>query len=299
MNRSVRVRGVRTVRSALAGALASGVLVGGLAFAAPAGADVTVAPAQAYRGDAAKLTFRVPDERTGAYTTRVELRLPESTPIAEVYPMSVPDWGPSTTTRPLDQALTGIHHGAVTEVTSMVTWVRTAPPAAAGGVAELVVSLGPMPEAEELVFDLTQTYSDGTQVRWSGPPGPATAGTGPAPVVALLPSSAMAPAPAGNEAGNSEVAGAGEPATDGFSNVLRIGLLLVLLVVAALGGAAVARRRHPATVTGVPALPGPPADSSDAAATTAGEPATAGDAEPAGDAARTEAAGSSRWRLRS
>lgn len=242
---SVRSGAVPAVRAALVGAMAAGALAGGLTFASPALADVTVTPAQAYRGDAARLTFRVPDERTGSYTTKVELRLPESTPIAEVYPMSVPDWGPSTTTRPLDEPLRGIHHGPVSEVTSTVTWVRTAPPATPA-VAELVVSLGPMPEAEWLVFDVTQTYSDGTQVHWNTPPGAAVAGANPAPVVALAAPPAPAVADADDGTGTTSEP---EPATDRFSDVLRVGLLIVLLVTAALAGAAIARRRQPTAAT--------------------------------------------------
>ncbi|WP_329104001.1 YcnI family protein [Micromonospora sp. NBC_01699] len=253
---SVRAGRTPAVRIALLGVA----LAGGLWFATPASADVTVTPAQAYRGDAAKLTFRVPDERAGAYTSRVELRLPESAPVAEVYPMSVPDWGPTTTTRPVTQPLGGIHHGNVTEVTSAIIWTRTAPPASPG-VAELVVALGPMPEAEQLVFDVTQTYSDGTQVRWSTPPGSATgAGTGPAPVVALLaPAAPPPPPPATDSDGTNEVAAGDDVATDRFSDVLRVGLLIVLLATAALGGAAVARRRHPATSPAAPTTPTPDA----------------------------------------
>ncbi|MFK3984859.1 DUF1775 domain-containing protein [Micromonospora sp. NPDC050397] len=265
---SVRSGAVPAVRAALVGGAAAGILAGGLMFAAPALADVTVTPAQAYRGDAARLTFRVPDERAGAYTTKVELRLPESTPIAEVYPMSVPDWGPSTTTRSLDQPLRGVHHGTVTDVTSTVTWVRTAPPATPG-VAELVLSLGPMPEAEWLVFDVTQTYSDGTQVRWNTLPGAAVAGASPAPVVALA--APPAPAPADPGAGP-EATAQDEPATDGFSDVLRVGLLIVLLVTAALAGAAIARRRQPATLNADPEPEPAEADEPDAPADPTSEP---------------------------
>ncbi|MGW4465209.1 DUF1775 domain-containing protein [Micromonospora sp. NPDC004704] len=285
MTGSVRAGRTPAVGAALLGALLAGVLGGGAAFAVPAAADVTVTPAQAYRGDAAKLTFRVPDERAGAYTTRVELRLPESAPVAEVYPMSVPDWGPTTTTRPLNQPLGGIHHGAVTEVTSAIIWTRTAPPAAPG-VAELVVSLGPMPDTEQLVFDVTQTYSDGTQVRWSTPPGSAAAaGTGPAPVVALLAPAAPPPAAPGAAADAEDGTGAtasDDVATDRFSDVLRVGLLIALLVTAALAGAAIARRRQPE-----PAPDPEPAAPTPAAASTAESTTPTGSADPNAPAATT------------
>ncbi|MEV4626161.1 DUF1775 domain-containing protein [Micromonospora sp. NPDC049523] len=309
MTGSVRAGKNPAVRAALLGALVIGALGGGTAFAVPARADVTVTPAQAYRGDAAKLTFRVPDERAGAYTTRVELRLPESAPVAEVYPMSVPDWGPTTTTRPVTQPLGGIHHGKVTEVTSAIIWTRTAPPAAPG-VAELVVSLGPMPETEQLVFDVTQTYSDGTQVRWSTPPGSAAAaGSGPAPVVALLAPAAPPPAAAGAAPGDedgTETTASDDVATDGFSDVLRVGLLIVLVITAALAGAAIARRRQPEPAPDpeptapIPA-PSGVADPTASAATTSERSTTEPEPEPADAAAGSSPAPDTptRWRLRS
>src|SRR2546422_908007 len=45
-------------------------LVGMVLGAAPAAAEVTVTPSEAVRGDAAKLTFRVTEDRKPAYTTQ-------------------------------------------------------------------------------------------------------------------------------------------------------------------------------------------------------------------------------------
>lgn len=131
--------------------------------------DVTVTPDQAVRGDAAKLIFRVTDERGAAYTTKIELLLPEAAPIAEVWPLTVPDWAPSVVTRKLDRPLDGLHHGRVSEVTSQITWIR-AEGAPRADAAELQVSLGPMPETDRMLFAVVQTYSDGAVVRWDAQP---------------------------------------------------------------------------------------------------------------------------------
>lgn len=149
--------------------VAGTVLCGTVLVTAPARADVSVTPRQAVRGEAANLTIRVTDERGAAYTTKVELLLPEATPIAEVWPLSVPDWAPKVVSRKLDRPITGVHHGQVTEVTSQITWFR-ATSAKPSDVAELQVSLGPMPETDRLVLGVVQTYSDGTVVRWDAPP---------------------------------------------------------------------------------------------------------------------------------
>lgn len=157
-------------RRRLAAAVSGVAFCGAVVLAAtPARADVTVTPDRVVRGEAAKLTFRVTEDREGAHTTKVELLFPESDPIAEVWPLTVPDWAPAISMRPLDRPLDGLHHGRVTEVTSRITWVRatSAKPTAA---AELLVSIGPIPETDRLVFTVIQTYSDGTVVRWDQPP---------------------------------------------------------------------------------------------------------------------------------
>src|SRR5437879_2124241 len=92
---------IRDWRTAVVGLGAA--VVGAVAFAAPAAADVTVTPSEAPRGGPTELAFHIPDDRPGAYTTKIELVPPEATPIAEIYPMSVDGWAPMTTTRKLDQ----------------------------------------------------------------------------------------------------------------------------------------------------------------------------------------------------
>jgi uncharacterized protein YcnI len=156
---------------------------GALAFASPAAADVVTTPSEATRGDGVKMTLRLPEERPGAYTAKVELLAPESTPIGEIYPMSVDDWAPSSTTRRVSEAVAGLHGFPITEVTASITWIRVSGAPAAGQSAELTVSMGPMPtQGNEVVFTVVQTYSDGTVVRWADPAG----GAHPAVVMRLI-----------------------------------------------------------------------------------------------------------------
>ncbi|MEO3743418.1 YcnI family protein [Plantactinospora sp. B5E13] len=166
-------------------------VVGTASGAGPASADVTLTPTQAVRGESVKLTFRVTEDRAPAHTTRVEMRLPDATPIAETTPMSVPGWAPRVATRTLDQPLVGMHHGRTSEVVTAITWFR-AEDAEEGAPVELTVSLGPLPEVGQLVFTVLQTYSDGVVTRWDQQP--AADASRPAPVLTLLPAG---PAPAG------------------------------------------------------------------------------------------------------
>ncbi|MEU7844400.1 YcnI family protein [Micromonospora sp. NPDC049114] len=163
-------------------------------------ADVTTTPTEARQGDAVRLEFSVPEERAGTKTTRIEVRLPADAPVAEVYPMSVDGWAPKISSRTLDKPVTGIHSSGVSTVTTAVTWVRVG--AGTSGPAQLALSMGPLPQAERLTFEVVQTYADGTVVRWAG-----ADGAHPAPVLNLLPAAAGAAGPVGH-------GGHGAPAPD-------------------------------------------------------------------------------------
>jgi uncharacterized protein YcnI len=173
----------RTRRRSL---LALAAAVGLLGLSPAAWADVRVSPDQARQGDGADLTFQVVEDEPGAWTTAVQLVLPADTPIAEVYPLSVPDWTPKiaygSAKRPVP-AGTPHAHGDGSTVTTSITWYRAGKPAG-GAPSELMISLAPLPQSDRLAFGVVQTYSDGRVRRWA-------AGSGP--VVRLEPA---APAPA-------------------------------------------------------------------------------------------------------
>jgi hypothetical protein len=174
-------------------------------------ADVTTTPTEARQGDAVRLEFSVPEERTGTKTKQIEVRLPADAPIAEVYPMSVDGWAPRLSSRTLDKPVAGIHSSGVSTVTTAVTWVRVGE--GGPGPARLALSMGPMPQAERLTFEVVQTYADGTVVTWAD-----TAGAHRAPVLTLLPAAAGGAGPVGHGGHGAPAAGgpgAGGPGAGG------------------------------------------------------------------------------------
>jgi len=167
-----------------------------IALGPAAVADVNISPAQADQGSAAALTLQVRNDRPDVFTTKVEVQFPQANPIAEIYPMSVPNWAPIATSRNVDTPLQGIHNSGLTVVTSAITWTRSTDAPKAPAVENLQVELGPLPESSQLVLTVLQTYSDGKVVRWSGP-----TATGTGTVLRLQPlAAAAAPTAADDEA---------------------------------------------------------------------------------------------------
>ncbi|MEU0552100.1 DUF1775 domain-containing protein [Micromonospora sp. NPDC005979] len=179
--------------------------------AAAQAADVTTTPTEARQGDAVRLEFSVPEERAGTTTKQIEIRLPADAPVAEVYPMSVDGWAPRIDSKTLDKPVAGIHSAGVNTVTTAVTWVRVGQ--GATGPAKLALSMGPLPQAERLTFEVVQTYADGTVVKWAD-----AAGAHRAPVLTLLPAVPGAAGAAGPAAhGGHGAPAAGAPGADGAS----------------------------------------------------------------------------------
>jgi uncharacterized protein YcnI len=168
----------------------------GLGFTAgtpAAWAHVHVSSDDAVRGTTALVTFQVPNEsNTGARTTALAITLPN---VASVRTEYLPGW---TATLDRDTAAGTVR---------AVTW--TAP--ADGGIAVDQFALFRMsvqlPDADSVSFPATQTYSDGTVVKWDQPPLPGgaepehpapalTLATGPTPPRDHHPSGAAPPAAA-------------------------------------------------------------------------------------------------------
>jgi len=155
--------------------------LGAVGLAGAAAADVVISPTEAVRGDAVRVTFHVHNHHPGVHTTVVRVDLPAATPVAEVYPLSVPDWTPTVAYRPAERPLPGIHGDgidqAVSSAVSSVTWTRAqdAPPAPA--TDELELELGPLPQVATFAFTVTQKHSDGTAQRWSAPSAPSVGGS--------------------------------------------------------------------------------------------------------------------------
>ncbi|WP_067506829.1 YcnI family protein [Actinoplanes sp. TFC3] len=181
-------------RSGVVGGL---VAVFTLALAVPASAHVTVNPSTATKGGYAKVTFRVPNEMDSANTTKLEVTLPAETPFASVSLKPLNGWTAVAATAKLAKPIEA-HGSQITEAVNKITWTAAGDAAIKPGqFQEFDVSLGPMPEADQVVFKALQFYSDGTIVRWIDEP--TTDGTEPekpAPVLKLTAAAATGTAAA-------------------------------------------------------------------------------------------------------
>jgi len=196
-------------RLAAATILALGIAVIG---AGTASAHVSVDAGGARPGeDDALLTFRVPNERSGATTVEVDIRFPIKTPIASVKPAPKTGWTVTTKratlTTPIQTADGEITQG-VTEVVFKANSPVAGIPEDTFETFELLV--GPLPTgATTLAFPTVQTYSDGNVSSWIEPTLPGTEPAHPAPLLRLAP--AEGPVGQGSGTGVSGVA----PATGG------------------------------------------------------------------------------------
>jgi hypothetical protein len=135
----------------------------GALIAGPALADATVSPTTAVQGSGENLTFHVTNTGAAPIQT-VTLRIPDDTPVAEVYPLSVNDWAPRIQMKPLATPLATIHGGTpATETAGSITWLampghRLAP----GKSADLSVAIGPLPTLSSMQFTISSTYADGS-----------------------------------------------------------------------------------------------------------------------------------------
>ena len=239
-------------RARLGAALAVAVGVLGGAAAQPAAADVTLVPDTGTQGYAAEIAFRVTEDRApAAYTTRLEIVMPDLNPIAEVYPLSDDVWAPRIAYRTLPSAVPGLHGTESDQVVSAIAWVRFGKPATpptASTVDEVRVSLGPLPQTDTARFLVVQTYSDGVVKRWVDPvltltpPAGQSGQSGQLTVPALGRAGAHAPAHGAAIPGAAQPGAAPAESSGGHLGVV-VGVLVALVVGVAIGGAAVASGR--------------------------------------------------------
>jgi uncharacterized protein YcnI len=191
------------VRVGTGSAIAAAVV---LLTAGPASAHVTVNPNTATQGGYTKVSFRVPNETDATDTTKLEVDLPADTPIASVSLKPLAGWTAATEKTKLATPIKS-DDGQITEAITKITWTAAADAVIKPGqFQEFDVSLGPLPNASQIVFKALQTYSDGKVVRWID--GPATDGTEPehpAPVLKLAAAGAT-------DAGSHVAAPSGAPA---------------------------------------------------------------------------------------
>ncbi len=152
----------RLSRPAAAAALAVAALA--VLLASPALAHVTVQPGEATQGSFFKLTFRTPNERDDAATTRLEVELPAEHPFSSVSVKPVAGWTYEMERTTLDEPFEAFGT-EYTEAVTRITWEGG--PINPGEFQEFEVSVGRLPtDTDVLLFPAVQTYSSGEVVRW-------------------------------------------------------------------------------------------------------------------------------------
>ncbi len=114
------------------------------------------------------VTLGVPTESGKPATTKVEVRIPEETPLRTVRAEPVAGWTLDIQKRTIDPPLRKDDGTPVNEVVSTVTW--TAAPGAGipqGQFQEFALYIGPMPDADTLALPTTQTFADGSTEAWT------------------------------------------------------------------------------------------------------------------------------------
>jgi uncharacterized protein YcnI len=198
------------------------------ATAGVASAHVTVSSTDASPGGYGTVVFSVPDESDTASTTRVQIQIPDRTPLASVSVQPVPGWQITTTPHTLAQPLKDDDGTTIDQVVSVIDLTATGGGIAPGQFQQFALSVGPFPDgARTFTFNAVQTYSDGTQTSWIDPTIPGQPEPEhPAPVLQLTSSSSGSAAPAA--AGSSSSSGSG-------SDALPLTLSVVALVLGVAG----------------------------------------------------------------
>jgi uncharacterized protein YcnI len=135
-------------------ALSAFVVLGALTITAAASAHAKVSPSVVQAKDSEVFTLAVPTEKENATTTSIELTVPKGFGIDSFFPS--PGWKRSTVTQ-------GSGESAVVQ---KVTWTGGKVPT---GEDAAFSFLAGTTGSGTYRFAVTQTYSDGSIVNWSGP----------------------------------------------------------------------------------------------------------------------------------
>ncbi len=132
-----------------------------------ASAHVSAQPSEFTQGGRATFAFRVPNERDNAGTTKIEVTLPQDTPLTSVRTKPLAGWKAEAVKGKLDKPVT-IAGKEITEAFKTITW--TAEPGVKIGIneyQEFFVALGTLPEKDALLLPTKQTYESGEVVDWA------------------------------------------------------------------------------------------------------------------------------------
>ncbi len=186
-----------------------------LGVAGVASAHVSVTPSSAEQGSFTVLTFRVPNEKDDASTVGLTITMPAGEPLAFASVKPVPGWQ-TEVTRAAPASKVEVEGISVDEVVTSVTW--SGGEVKPGEFQEFSISVGPLPDADQLVFAAKQTYSDGSVVDWNEPtPANGDEPDHPAPTVTLTPASGGSDHHGSDE--GSDEAAADDAATPASSDV--------------------------------------------------------------------------------
>jgi uncharacterized protein YcnI len=231
------------VRQRRSVAMSVAAVLSACALPTTASAHVTVNPKQVTAGAFTLLTVRVPNERDGASTTKVVVKMPPGIVSASYEPVT--GWATKVATAQLAKPIQ-TPDGPISEAVSTITWTATRGGGGAiapGQFRDFPISVQiPGKGGDVLTFKALQTYSNGEIVRWIGAPD----ADEPAATVTVTAAATDAPATATTTPATAAATGAAVPAGDDSSSD---GLAIVALVVGALGlllgvaGLVTARRR--------------------------------------------------------
>ncbi|GGP32461.1 YcnI family protein [Streptomyces melanogenes] len=189
------------------------------------------------------LTFRVPNEESGASTTKVQVVVPTDHPLLSLLVTPEAGWTAQVTTTKLKTPVK-TDDGTVSEAVSEITW--TGGSIKPGQYQDFHVAYGQLPDdADQLTFKTLQTYSDGKVVRWidesrEGQDEPAN----PAPVLRLTAASAPPQSPASGKPAAPTASTAPKAASKSSDATARgLGAAGLAVGVLAVAGAAVAIRK--------------------------------------------------------
>jgi periplasmic copper chaperone A len=146
--------------------IAASALAALLVLAPMAGAHVTLQPEEAPAGGFTRLDVRVPNERDGADTTKVEVQFPPG--FLSVSTEPVPGWEAEIKMRKLDKPVEQFGEKVTEEVDTISFSGGAIGP---GEFQDFGLSLAvPDRPGKALTFKALQTYSNGEVVRWIGGP---------------------------------------------------------------------------------------------------------------------------------
>jgi uncharacterized protein YcnI len=144
----------------------SGTAASVLLLASPAFAHVTAHGTGATSGGRdAEISFRVPNERATASTTKVEIHLPTDKPFAGVLAASKPGWKVAVSSLKLTTPIV-TDDGKIDTAVSTIIWTATGGGTLPGQYDDFDIAVGQLPKTDIVTFKVLQTYSDGSVVRW-------------------------------------------------------------------------------------------------------------------------------------